>query len=77
MLTVPEMAERMGVSDDTVRVFAREGLMRALRTNNKGDILVAPPEGSLQKKQPGKKLKQPSVFPKLQPQIRNEVQYET
>jgi DNA invertase Pin-like site-specific DNA recombinase len=75
-LTVPEMAERMAVSDGTVRVFAREGLVRALRANSRGDILVAPPEGPSPRKLQGKKLRDRSVFPKLQPQMRNKVQYE-
>lgn len=76
-LMVPKMAERMGVSNGTVRAFAREGLVRALRANSRGDILVAPPEGPLPQKRQGKKLHDRSVFPKLQPQMRNKVQYET
>jgi DNA invertase Pin-like site-specific DNA recombinase len=76
-LTPLEMAKRMGVSKATARIFAREGLVRAVRANDKGDMLFSPPEGPLPKRHPGKKHRDRRVFPKLPPRVRNEVHYET
>jgi DNA invertase Pin-like site-specific DNA recombinase len=76
-LTPLEMAKRMGVSKTTARIFAREGLLRAVRANDKGDMLFSPPEDPLPKRQQGKKLRDRRVYPKLPPHMRNEVQYES
>jgi hypothetical protein len=76
-LTVPETAKRIGISKGTVRLFAQEGLLHAVRTSSRGDILFAPLDGFLPKKQQGKKLSDRSVFPKLPQLMRNKVQYET
>jgi DNA invertase Pin-like site-specific DNA recombinase len=75
-LTVPETAKRISVSEGTVRQFAQEGLLHAVRTSSRGDILFAPLDGFFPKKQQGKKLRDRSVFPKLPQLMRKKVQYE-
>lgn len=75
-LNVPEMAIQLGVHPCTAKRFAQEGVVRAVRANDKGEILFKPPTGPLPVPQPGKKYRDRSVYPKLSSHVRNEVQYE-
>lgn len=75
--TAVEIATRLGVSATTARNFGREGLLRAIRVNDKGDMLFEPPTQPLPKACQGKRLRDRSVFPKLAPHVRHEVRYET
>jgi hypothetical protein len=76
-LTAEEMADRLGSSVKTARLFAREGLLHAIRANDKGDMLFEPTTQPLPKLCRGKRLRDRSVFPKIAPHVRHEVQYET
>ena len=70
---MPETAKRIGVSEGTVRLFAQEGLLNAVCTSDRGDILFSPLDGFLPKKQQEKKSLNRRVFPKLPQLIRNKV----
>jgi DNA invertase Pin-like site-specific DNA recombinase len=52
-----EMAKRLGVHPKTARRFAREGMLRALRANDKGELLFEPITGLAPKAQRGKRFK--------------------
>jgi DNA invertase Pin-like site-specific DNA recombinase len=75
-LTVPEMATRLGVHPCTAKRFAQEGVVRAIRANDKGEILFEPPTGPLPIAQPGKRFTDRRVYSKLASHGQNEVQYE-
>ena len=47
LLTLPEMAARLGVSTDTVKGWRDRGLLRAERANDKGECLYHPPDASV------------------------------
>lgn len=74
-LDVPAIARQLQLRPSTVKRFAQEGLLRAVRSDGRGQILVAPPRGSLPKPQPGKRLADRRNHPKLAPHNRHEVQY--
>jgi hypothetical protein len=76
-LTAGEMAARLGSSAKTARRFAREGLLHAVRGNDKGDLLFEPATRPLPQVCRGKPLRDRSVFPEIAPHVRHEVQYET
>ena len=75
-LTVPEMAVRMKVHPTTAKRFAHEGVLRAVRANDKQLILFEPVIGPLPKAQAGKRFKDRHRYPKLASNKSNEVQYE-
>lgn len=56
-LSEVEMAKQLAVHPTTAHRFAREGILRALRANDKGELLFAPIAGPVPKAQPGKRLK--------------------
>jgi DNA invertase Pin-like site-specific DNA recombinase len=76
-LTVPEIACRIGVHPMTAKIYAKSGLLRAVRINDKGDLLFEPTEGSIPGSHRGKRHQDPLVRSDLTSQMRNEVQYET
>lgn len=76
-LTVPEIACRIGVHPTTAKIYAKSGLLRAVRINDKGDLLFEPTEGSIPGSHRGKRHQDPPVRSDLTSQMRNEVQYET
>ena len=45
-LTLPEIARKIGVHPHTARIYAKEGILRAVRVNGK-DLLFQPPTGPL------------------------------
>jgi len=75
-LTAPEVAAQMGVHFVTAKRFAAEGVLRAVRADDRGEILFEPPTGPLPKAQPGKRFRDRRQFPQLASKISNEVQYE-
>ena len=75
-LTTVEAARQLGVHPSTAKRFALEGVLRAVRANDKGDILIAPLSGPLPAAHPGKRFKDRRQYPKLAPQMRQEVQCE-
>jgi len=56
MLTLDEMATRLGVSRATVGRWRRAGLLRGLRSTGKGDFLYQPPGSDPPRRQPGRPL---------------------
>ena len=75
-LTTVEAARQLGVHPATAKRFALEGVLRGMRANDKGDILIAPLTGPLPSPHPGKRFKDRRRFAKLAAQMRQEVQYE-
>ena len=62
-LTQEEMATRLGITPDTVRTWARHGLLRAHRYTDRGQCLYEPPGAHPPKKMQGHKLGRRRVFP--------------
>jgi DNA invertase Pin-like site-specific DNA recombinase len=56
-LSETEMAKQLGVHPTTARRFAHEGILRALRVNDRGEFLFEPVVGPAPKAQPGKRFK--------------------
>ena len=75
-LTLPEIASQLQIHYSTAKRFALEGVLRARRANDKGDILVEPVSGPLPKPHPGKRFNDRRLYPKLAPHVRKELQYE-
>jgi DNA invertase Pin-like site-specific DNA recombinase len=73
-LTATEMASMLQVHPSTAKCFAREGILRAVRADDRGQILYEPPHGPLPTAIPGKKLRDRRVYPKLAAHVRHEVQ---
>ncbi len=68
-LTVPQMAELLDVHPATAKRFAHQGVLRAVRADDKGTILFEPPTGPLPVAQPGKRLRDRRQHPKLVSQV--------
>jgi hypothetical protein len=75
-LTAPEIAAQMGVHFATAKRFAAEGVLRAVRADDRGEILFEPPTGPLPHAHPGKRFRDRRQFPQLASKISNGVQYE-
>ena len=73
-LTAPKIASLLHVNPDTAKRFAREGVLRAVRADDRGQILYEPPQGPLPTAHPGKRFRDRRVYPKLTANMRNEVQ---
>lgn len=56
-LSEAEMAKQLGVHPTTAHRFAHEGMLRALRANDKGELLFDPITGPAPKTHPGKRFK--------------------
>jgi hypothetical protein len=77
--TAVEIAAQLHVHYTTAKRFAHEGVLRALRADDKGDLLFAPPTGPLPRAHPGKRFRDRRQFlryPQCAPQRREELQYE-
>jgi DNA invertase Pin-like site-specific DNA recombinase len=74
--TVPEAATALGVHPCTAKRFALEGVLRAVRANDKGDILFAPLTEPSPAAHPGKRFRDRRRFPKLAPHVRKGSQCE-
>ena len=74
-LTAMEIAAHLQVHYTTAKRFAREGVLRAVPANDKGDWLFAPPTGPLPRAHPGKRYRDRQRFPQPAPHVRREVQY--
>jgi DNA invertase Pin-like site-specific DNA recombinase len=61
-LTQEEMAERLGITPDTVRTWARHGLLRAHPYTDRGQCLYEPPEERAPTKMQGYKLADRRVY---------------
>lgn len=76
-LTAVEIAAQLHVHFTTAKRFAREGVLRAIPADDKGDWLFAPPTGPLPRAHPGKRYRDRRQYPVPQcaSQRRDEVQY--
>ena len=75
LLTRGEMADRLGVSADTVKIWGRHGLLPRHRCNDKDECLYEPPGPNAPIKMQGRRLsdrRRPDVLPDQT----SEVQYE-
>jgi len=72
-LTEAEMAEQLAVHPTTAHRFAHEGILHALRANDKGELLYKPIAGPLPKTQPGKRFKDRPRHYQSIPNMRNGV----
>jgi DNA invertase Pin-like site-specific DNA recombinase len=75
-LTQTEVAEQLGTHPKTARRFATEGILRAIRANDKGEFLFEPIIGPLPKAHPGKRFRDRRRYLQNMFNIPNEVQYE-
>jgi hypothetical protein len=75
-LTAPEIAIQLGVHHTTAKRFAREGVLRAVRADDKGTILFEPPTGPLPRAHPGKRFRDRRRYPQCASHARKGVQYE-
>jgi DNA invertase Pin-like site-specific DNA recombinase len=72
-LTATEIAGLLHVHPATAKCFARKGVLRAVRADDRGQILFEPPKGPVPAAHRGKKLRDRSVYPKLPTHTLNEV----
>ncbi len=63
-LTVPQMAELLDVHPAIAKRFAHQGVLRAVRADDKGTLLFEPPTGPLPVAHPGKRLRDRRRYPK-------------
>ena len=77
-LTAVEIAAQLHVHYTTAKRFAREGVLRAVPADDKGDWLFAPVTGPLPRAHPGKRYRDRRQYPVPQTvsQMREEVQCE-
>lgn len=75
-LTAKEMAAQLGVHLSTAKRFAREGVLKASRVNDKDELLFEPIVGPLPRAHPGKRFKDRRCHPQCVSKRQNEVQYE-
>ncbi len=65
LLTVEEMAERLGVSCPTVKTWRSQGLLRGQLGNDRKEFLYEPVEGDPPTKSQGQKLSERRRFPEV------------
>lgn len=75
-LTAPEIATQLSVHFTTAKRFAAEGVLHAVRVDDRGQILFEPPGGPLPQAHPGKRFRDRRRYPQLASKVTNEVQYE-
>jgi len=75
-LTTAEIATQLRLHASTAKRWAREGLLRAVRADDKGFLLFEPPTTPLPRPQQGKRFRDRRRYPQCAPHVRNEVQYE-
>ncbi len=75
-LTAPEIAAQLGVHHTTAKRFACEGVLRAIRADEKGTILFEPPIAPLPRAHPGKRFRDRRRYPQCASHKRKGVQYE-
>ncbi len=75
-LTATEIAGQLGVHVTTAKRFAHEGVLRAVRADDKGRLLFEPPTGPLPRAHQGKRFRDRRRYPQCAPHMPKEVQYE-
>ncbi|MCY4121731.1 MAG: recombinase family protein [Acidobacteria bacterium] len=68
-LTAPQMAKLLDVHPETAKRFARQGMLHAVRADDKGTVLFEPPTEPLPAAHPGKWLRDRRQHPKLVSQV--------
>lgn len=80
MLTTEEMAERLEVNPQTIKIWWRNGLLQGYPYNDKNECLFEPLDQNVPVKAQGIKLSKRTLFTKPTPKVRSnrakEVQYE-
>jgi hypothetical protein len=76
MLTMTEIADLLGVTNDTVKIWRRKGLLRAHAYNDKNECLFDHPGADPPAKTQGQKLSERRRFPEIAPNRTKEVQCE-
>jgi len=76
MLTLPEIADQLGVATETVKKWTRHGLLRAHATNDKNERLYEPPGDPPPSKKQGSSLSNRRRAREIAPNPTNEVQCE-
>ena len=69
-LTAPQMAELLDVHPTTAKRFARQGVLRAVRADDRDTLLFEPPTGPLPVAHSGKRLRDRRQHPKLVSHVR-------
>lgn len=77
MLSQAEIAEQLGVTPGTIRVWRDHGMLRAHAYNDKNESLYEPVNGSGPVKSQGQKLSERRIFPEVTPNRTDEVQHAT
>lgn len=75
-LTAPEIAAQMEVHSSTAKRFAAEGVLHAVRADDRGLVLFEPVIGPLPQARLGKRFRDRRRYPQLASNLSNEVQYE-
>ena len=75
MITLDEIVDGLNVSAATVKIWARHGLLRRYRCNDKDECLYEPPGPDAPVKMQGRQLSDRRVLD-LPPDQTNAVQYE-
>lgn len=75
-LTPAEIAPILRVHYTTAKRFAREGVLRALRADDKGSLLFEPPRDALPRAHPGKRFRDRRQYPQCASHVSQELQYE-
>ncbi len=74
--TAPEIAAQLGVHHTTAKRFACEGVLRAIRADDKGTILFEPLTGPLPRAHPGKRFRDRRRYPQCASHTQQGGQYE-
>ena len=75
-LTATEIAVQLGVHFTTAKRFAHEGVLRAVRADDRGLLLFEPPTGPLPRAHQGKRFCDRRRYPQCAPHMPKEVQCE-
>jgi DNA invertase Pin-like site-specific DNA recombinase len=75
-LTATEIAVQLGVHFTTAKRFAHEGVLRAVRADDRGLLLFEPPTGPLPRAHQGKRFGARRRYPQCAPHMPKEVQCE-
>jgi DNA invertase Pin-like site-specific DNA recombinase len=75
-LTAAEIATQLRLHASTAKCWAREGILHAVRADDKGLLLFEPATGPLPRPQQGKRFRDRRRYPQCAPHVRKEVQYE-
>ena len=75
-LTAVEIATQLRLHAGTAKRWAREGLLRAVRADDRGRLLFEPPAGPLPHPQQGKRFRDRRRYPQCAPHMPKEAQCE-